>query len=132
MREDSPIVPGTPTGADLVKELRSLGEDLRLEQVLTGWGAAVQRLTKTSTGAASFLLVLDATARNISVTPFMPNEYRKASEEYLKTEKGIQGKEGMQAVLVSVSSLQALRSAYPNYCLDTGEFIKAVRHAIAR
>ena len=39
---------------------------------------------------------------------------------------------GIQAVLVSVDSVAGLRSAYPNYYLDTRAFLKVVRDTIGK
>jgi len=37
----------------------------------------------------------------------------------------------MDAVLVSVESLELLRRAYPNYFLDTRAFLNALKQAVA-
>jgi hypothetical protein len=41
----------------------------------------------------------------------------------------IEGKSGLDAVLVSVESVKALKQAYPNYFLDTHRFLDAVEIA---
>jgi hypothetical protein len=50
----------------------------------------------------------------------------------VKTEKSIAGRPGTEAVLVSVTSLSALKRAYPSYFLDTARFLSAVREAVAK
>jgi hypothetical protein len=79
--------------------------------------------------ASAFLLVLDSTKRTIDVTGFRKDELKQASEEYLIVETMTADKPEIQAVLVSVDSLAALRSAYPNYYLDTQVFLEALRYA---
>ena len=87
--------------------------------------------TKTVTGgAAVYLLYLDAAEEKIKVTGFSTAEQAKASEVYLSTEKMIRNKGTAQAVLVSVESLQTLRTAFPNYFADTRVFIAAVKRAL--
>lgn len=128
-RERCPLVPGTPNDiTELTRELRELSRNLKVATVLRGWGSAVQ-VTERVPGAAAFLLVLDLKARRIRVRGFGKTELPKASDEYLAAEKEIAGNPDMQAVLVSVDSLLALRKAYPNYYLDTSNFIEALARA---
>lgn len=132
-RERTPLVPGTPTNKnELVGELRELTRELNVERILNGWGAALTHVpAKNTTHAVAFLLVLDTEAQTINISGFTKPQLPQAAEKYLETEKAIERKSGIQAVLVSVESVQALRSAYPNYYLDTTAFIGAVTLAIA-
>jgi ppGpp synthetase/RelA/SpoT-type nucleotidyltranferase len=131
LRENRPIVPGTPTEpSKLRSELRDLVDKLKVEGVLSGFGSVVQRDVPGATRAAAFLLVLNPKDLSISVTAYRKEELVKASDDYLRAEKEFAGSPGIQVVLVSVSSLKALRSAYPNYYLDTKVFLDAVRAAI--
>ena len=51
----------------------------------------------------------------------------RANEHYANIEKD----PTLQAVLVSVDSVAALRVAYPNYFLDTEAFLRTVSDAMA-
>ncbi len=51
----------------------------------------------------------------------------EANEQYAAAEHFNQGKDYLQTVLVSVDSIGALRSAYPNYYLDVDEFLRELR-----
>jgi len=74
-----------------------------------------------------FLLELDPNEKRIKVTGYKNDELARASQEYLKVEKAaIEGKTALDAVLVSVESVKALKQAYPNYFLDTHRFLAAV------
>jgi hypothetical protein len=53
-----------------------------------------------------------------------------ANEKYAEMEKKNRDMPQLQTVLVSVDSLGALRTAYPNYYLDVGEFLKELRAVI--
>lgn len=132
LRERCPLVPGTPADQpELVREIRELSEKLLVEEVLKGWGSAVQRLEASPGDSAVFLLVLDAEKKTLDVTPFKKGELEKASKAYSDVEKRTKERPRIQAVLVSVDSVEALRSAYPNYYLDTTAFIEAMKDAIA-
>lgn len=131
-RERTALVPGTPTDREeLLTELRGLVDKLQVSTVLMGWGQAVGIVTEKAKEAHSFLLVLDANAKTIKIIGFSRDELAKASAEYLKAEEENSSKSWMQTVLVTVDSVALLRSAYPNYYLDTSAFLDAVDQACA-
>jgi hypothetical protein len=131
LREKCATVPSTPPNKEeLISEIRALSTKLRVEEVLIAWGSAVQSLTSAAGEAAAFLLELDPINKRLKTTPFKNNELQKAYEVYLRTEKETENRPEIQVVLVSVESVEALRAAYPNYYLDTGAFIGALRQAI--
>lgn len=131
--EKRPLCPDCPNTSDELKsELKAAIKELNVVAVLKGWSVALTQLpTQTPKNAGVYLLYLDAEQENIAVTGFPDSEQAKASEAYLETEKKIRGKESAQAVLVSVESIQALRSAFPNYFADTSVFLDAVNQAIS-
>lgn len=132
LREKRPLVPGTPTDkTKLIEELRELAQKLRVQTMLAGWSYALRRLpAKNVTDAVAFLVVLDTAAYTLTTTGFRKEELSKASEAYLAVEKANASIPSTQAVLVSLDSVHAIRSAYPNYYLDTTAFIAALNFAI--
>lgn len=132
-RENRSLVPGTPTDALLLrKELRDITVTLKIEDLLEAMGYVVMKMSSGKKTAHAFLLVLDPIKREISISSFQENELARASQMYLLKEKEIAAQSvPTQAVLVSVSSLKSLRTAYPNYYLDTRVFREALRQAIA-
>ena len=131
LREKCPAVPGTPEDKDeLKKELKALSESLGVRNVLQGWGTAVQHVMANAANAHAFLLVLDPNKNILRVTPYSKEELEKANSDYLIAEKQTETETSMQAVLVSVDSIATLKSAYPNYYLDTTAFVKALQEAI--
>lgn len=138
MREDCPLVPNTPTDkAALTIELSELNRILQVEQVLAGWNT-VQRIVgehlvtdekqaRDLREADFYLLMLDPNAGSISIETFTKKQLTEANAKYAAIERD---QPHLQAVLVSVDSLDALRFAYPNYYLDTSAFIDALRIAV--
>lgn len=130
MREGCPLVPKTPTDpGELVSEIRQLFDDLRVELVLQGITATVQM--RSEAGAEAFLLVLDAKRKLLEIKGYKAHELNDANQEYLIVEEKFVDDPTMQAVLVSVDSLTTLESAYPNYYLDTAEFLNLVNRVIS-
>jgi ppGpp synthetase/RelA/SpoT-type nucleotidyltranferase len=136
LREKTPAVPGTPEDrVMLVRELRELAKILRVEDVLGGFSVAVSMISdksKLPQNASEYILILNTNAKRVSVIPFTEKQLSRADAEYLRQEKDSQGKPHIQVVRVSVEDVKNLRTAYPNYYLDTREFLNAMRIAIAK
>jgi hypothetical protein len=133
LTENCPTVPGTPsTMEELMPELRELYVNLRVNNVLSGWSAITQWTGDTTKApfknAAMYLLILDPAKFTIEIRPYLQDQLASANAQYAKLEKD---RPDLQAVLVSVDSLAALRTAYPNYFLDTSAFLATVEKALA-
>lgn len=132
LREDTPLVPDTPTDSEeLKRELRKYARRLDVVKRLAAYGRALQFTEEVQQMAAgnTYLLELNISDSNLSArvydNPFV------ATEEYSAIERALEGDPTRDAVLVSVESLSALRRAYPNYFLDTSAFLESVEEAIA-
>ncbi|HET9341382.1 MAG TPA: RelA/SpoT domain-containing protein [Candidatus Eremiobacteraceae bacterium] len=126
-------VPNTPTSLkDLTDELRAYEAKLSALTLLRGYGTAV-RLTVPAakkTGHPFFLLTVDANTKNLTWQSFGKDQSTQAATAYLAAERKIEGKPGMQTVLVSVERIKTLQRAYPSYFLDTTAFDKLVTDAL--
>ncbi len=134
LREKCPMVPGIPSGKDeIVRELRELKSRLNVEAVLKGWSTSLEIVkSKSVPNAVAYLLEIDPVAYKVKYHGFTKEDVDQASQLYLEREKEIAANPvpGAQVVLASVTSLQALRIAFPNYYLDTRVFIEAMNDAI--
>jgi ppGpp synthetase/RelA/SpoT-type nucleotidyltranferase len=130
LREKRALVPDTPTDrATLTEELRTLASQLQIFDVLQGLVAGVDVAT-TIKNAHTYLLILDAKQRLTTVQAYGVRDLSLAAADYMRVEKEHVGDRSIQAVLVSVDSMAGLRSAYPNFYLDTTVFLDAVRKTI--
>jgi len=131
LREGTPLVPGTLTGeAELVSELREYVDQLDVRARLSAYSAAVQYTERMSERKGhTFLLELDTQERALSVRSY--EDRVVAVEEYSSLERDIEHLPHKDVVLVTVESVAALRSAYPNYFLDTTAFLASVEQAIS-
>jgi len=130
--EKCPTVPGTPkVMKEVVPELRDLYNSLNVHKILTGWSAATKYTKEEQStdiqNAAMYLLVLNYDKFAVTVYPFKKEHLADANAHYALIEKD---HPELQAVLVSVDSVAALRAAYPNYFLDTNSFVGWVQKAI--
>jgi len=88
-----------------------------------------------STSGYFHLLVLDPSARTVSVKSFEKQQAAEAQNAYLEAEKQIAISDASvglpkQAVLVSVDSYKNLRKAYPNYFLDISGFFDTLTNIL--
>lgn len=121
------------TNVELKKELVSLCDSLQMEDMLMGYRKTLQ-ITEVSKYKKPYqdgqsLLVLNTDKKRIEVRTFARDDAEGASDSYLHFEKKARRDPSLQVVLVSVDSLVALKAAYPNYYLDTTEFLRAVQKA---
>lgn len=124
--ENCPLVPNTPnTALELIREIRKLDKKLSVLATLRGFRVVVKE-TANIPNARTFLLELDTRQEQVSVIEFSAQQSKLASKEYLELEQKYANDDAVQVVLVSVDSLATLRSAYPNYYLDTTEFMRIV------
>lgn len=137
-REDRPLVPNTPEDLpSLISLLRESSILMSVEPRLRGWMTAMQHLEsqevsqlETIKTAVMFLLTTDAAARRVSFVAYPVEKIAEAQDEYLRREKAAEDTPGVQSVLVSVDSMDAIREAYPNYFADTTEFLAVLDEAV--
>lgn len=126
-----PVPKTASTTSEIVPELRTLYKKLNVSKVLSGWSAATkfteEDRDRKIKNAEVYLLVLDYDKFTVTTYPYKNEQIAVANAHYQKLEKD---HPELQAVLVSVDSISALRAAYPNYFLDTNAFIGIVEETI--
>jgi RelA/SpoT family protein len=134
LMERSPTVPGTPAQKSVLRDwITEAVQRLQVEKKLTAYAKALTIIQgPRHTGAYYFLLALDPAAESLNVTSYAITEFNRASAEYLEAEKKLKDVPGGQAVLVSATSVEGLRRAYPNYYLDTELFRAYLDQVIKR
>jgi len=135
LSEKRPIVANTPQSrAELVPELRELCAKLNIPDVFVGLSVGIRRapeikFPRPTVKAETYILTLDSLQRQTHTVAFASNKF--AEEKLLELEKENIDKPHIQSVMASAESLHALRTAYPNYYLDTGKFVSFVNGLIA-
>jgi hypothetical protein len=97
---------------------------LHVHDRLKAYAVAVQQIVRTGSGDTYHLIVLDPVKKTSQVKSFSRVMFQQATDEYAGVEKRIASGEDLQAVLVSGGPIGELKRAYPNYFLDTHEFIE--------
>lgn len=115
----------------LKRELRDLAARTDVETVLRGLSTAVSHTGKQPKvkKAASYVLRLNIKDRMVNISTFQRED--AAQLRFFEDERTYADNPDMQIVQVSVEQMQALRTAYPNYYLDTSMFLDALQRATA-
>ena len=134
LREKSPVVPGTPTNhAEIVLQLREIIARTDIMTRLSDWNNTVHLVeVKKTPGTHFYLMILDLDKRTLNLKQFKKDEAVQSQKAYDKAEKETENSPNTQVVLVSVDDFNALPKAYPNYYVDTKDFILAVEKEIKK
>lgn len=103
---------------------------LHVLEKLEGFAIAADKIMKGRGQGAYHLIVLNSEERTVSIRPFPKARLDDANREYAEVEKRTKDGEQIEAVLVSAGPVDALRKAYPNYFLDTQEFVRRIKSVI--
>jgi hypothetical protein len=133
LREGTEPIPGTPdTRSGVRAALREVERELDAIPKLQAYGIALKEIEDATAwpAASFFLLELDVAKNELRVTGFSHREQTQAQAAYERAEAQASVAAGVDTVLVTADSMDALRRAYPNYFADTTKFVQAVRRAI--
>jgi len=117
---------------EVFSRLAECESDLHVLNKLQGFSIAANHITAEKGTGSYHLVVLSSDTRRVSIHPFPKTELEQANIEYAKIEERAQRGEKIEAVLVSAGPVEALRKAYPNYFLDTHQFVAQVSRVIAQ
>ena len=128
LKEKTPVVPGTSDDPqELVPEIAEINSRQHFIGMLSAIRVAVDNQTGTEFGHEGYyILILNYDTHRLRIKYFKPSQADQANTTYAQIE-GTRAESQIDAVLVSVSSFQTLRAAYPNYFSDIGEFIDILK-----
>lgn len=128
MLEGQTIVPGTSDNLKtLKKEIKQLDNRLNIRNMLMSYRQVIKitEFAKKTSGRSQslyYLIQLNPNNGNMIIEEYRQSELDMASKAYLDLEEKASGDSALIA-LVSTSSIDSLRVAYPNYFLDTEKFL---------
>lgn len=127
LKENTPIVPGTPDKKeDIVSELKALDNKHKYLGMLSAIRVTVNSINvKDIKKGGYYLLILNYVTRHLKLKFYKPSQINEATKEYNQIES-TKNQKKIDAVLVSVSSFNTLKAAYPNYFSDILDFITTV------
>jgi ppGpp synthetase/RelA/SpoT-type nucleotidyltranferase len=119
--------------ADARREAAALAGQLRVINLLSNMQHVLEGYSTFEGGKGEsdlYLLELDSQKREINYMGYKKEDFKQASSAYSEAEREHQNKEDIHVVLVSVESLNDLKSAYPSFFLDSTGFIDLIREQL--
>lgn len=109
----------------IVRELKKLEEELQITTKLKSIVLSAQRIERaTNKFNEYYLLELDTQKGTISTMAVPRDQLTFAESLYKAREKDTRSNSAISIVLISVGSVAEIRKAYPNYFLDTNDFVR--------
>lgn len=132
--EHTPAVPGYENCSreHVFLELAKTEKKLRVLERLRGFAIAADRITKGPGSGAYHLIVLDSAKRTVEIRPYPISRLEEANLDYAVIEQRTKAGEPIEAVLVSAGPIEQMKKAYPNYFLDTQEFVLQIERIISQ
>jgi len=135
--ENCPTVSNTPDNEEeLYSMIKQKEKELQVIKKMKNWAEAVKvfgelnRHNKKFQNAKFFLLELDIVQEKLNITAYSKKQEQKAISNYSESEKKNEGKKEYDVVLVGADTIYDLKKAYPNYFVDTGDFLKYLERII--
>ncbi len=133
--EKSPVIADTPLDEkELFSEIKKKELELSVISKMTAWTSGMQFFNKEIKGKSKkvkfFLLELDILGNKLNISSYTKAQEEKAINDYAAIEKRHSGQKDYDMVLVGVDAANDLQKAYPNYFVDTTEFIGYLRKII--
>lgn len=106
--------------------VKDIGEKLDVRRKLEAFSVAAQHINNRSTGSYH-LIILNAAEKTVTINSYGLRRLEDANAAYADAEAiAEKSDDDIQPVLVATNSMHKLRRAYPNYFLDTREFLRAI------
>ena len=125
--EETTLVPGYDELSKEVTYHRTTQEADRLgvRDLLLGYSSAVKAIPLGTVRGAYYLVELElkGDSKSVKIMPFARDRLEEANAKYAEAEQEVASGKPVQVVLVSAGSIDSLKKAYPNYFLDTHEFL---------
>lgn len=97
---------------------------LDVKNRLDAFAVVVGAINQDKRRGSYHLIVLNPEKKTVTIKTYGRRRLEQANQDYTQEESRISDGEPIQVVLVSAGPIENLRRAYPNFFLDTREFIK--------
>ena len=114
---------------EIVHEFYSLEKELGVFDKLTAFTSVVKATSGVENKKANgyYLLILDTERKTTSFIPFASNQPQLAEQMYMLMEGKEKNNPNIDVVLAAAGDMKDLRTAYPNYFVDTKAFMNKLK-----
>jgi putative GTP pyrophosphokinase len=99
---------------------------LKIKEKLSAYTVVTEHITKNLNDEKYYLVTLDLRNKTVNLSKYTQRNLTQATIDYMQAERHINAGAELQCVLISLESITSLKKAYPNYFLDTKDFIKKI------
>ena len=127
IREGCTVVPGTVADeAELISEIEQINDKYHVLETLNAIRIAAQHEDDVARDKKGYyLLILNYNTHRLRIKTYLPSQFDEAETTYTQIEKD-RHESNIDVVLVRAKSFRELKTAYPNYFTDIGEFYALV------
>jgi len=109
----------------IIQEIKSLEDDLQITRKLKGITLTAKQIeTNSKSCKGYYLMKLDTSKNKIFIMSFSSEQLEDAEDMYKTQEKEHKNNKNISIVLIKAQSVKEIKKAYPNYFLDTNQFIE--------
>lgn len=127
--EHTPICPNTTDDKKLlIKELKELDKKHNIISRLSAINVAINHTNEKMKGMGYYLLRLNFQEQMLKISGFQTEQVEAATNAYNQIESF--NDPNIDAVLVSATSFDELKDAYPNYFTDISKFVSIMRNLL--
>lgn len=129
--EHTSICPNTLNDYNiLISEIRKIDNKLNIVSRLSALSVAIKHTNKAyKKGNGYYLLQLNLSKKRLRINKFSTTQIELATNIYDKIESI--NNSNIDVVLVSATSFDSLKAAYPNYFTDISQFVDMMRRILA-
>lgn len=120
---------------DIAKQAKEIEDRLQIFNKLKSIAVTAKHIESSSSSKYAYhILILkkEDDTWKVDVLPFSKTQEGLAKKFYATMEVDTRDNQDIDIVLVSVGDLKAIKKAYPNYFLDTNQFIKEMQSAFVK
>lgn len=133
--EGCPCVPNTPEDEkELYLQIMQKEKELNVIEKMKGWTSAMSffddEINSKKKKVKFFLLELDILGEKLMISSYLAKEESQAINAYSELEKRHVGRKDYDVVLVGAETTAELKKAYPNYFVDSDEFLSYLKKII--
>jgi putative GTP pyrophosphokinase len=112
---------------DTYKKMIAEAKKLNVIDKLQAFSIAAHSISNDRKSGSYHIVILNLSEKTVSIESYGRKTLEEANKRYSQYENQITNGELIQVVLVATDSIESLMQAYPNYFLDTKEFVKVIQ-----
>lgn len=133
--EKTTLISNTPSNEkELYIKIKELENKLHVITKMKHWRESIRYFDnmKNEKTCEFFLLELDTLQEKLNITSYSKRKEKEAIQDYANAEKKAFNIESYDVVLVGADTTADLKKAYPNYFVDTKEFIELLEKILTK